>query len=224
MSVSVQTSSSSGDRASVWGAAIIAVLAWATFVDHLWLNMERENGTFAAGLWRQMRFFTETTNIYAALLFTLIAVRWPAGATRRSLGGLALSAAVVAVVYWAVLYNSAIPRTPWNASVNVVIHAIIPAAIIAYTLTLARPSHLTWADGGRWTIYPLLYLAYAFARGHFEGRYAYFFLDPGKIGIGNVLLSVAAIIAAFATSAAALIAWSNRAGKAQQPYRSTTSR
>ena len=193
-------------NAAVFCAGAIALLAWAAFADHLRLNIERENGAVLAGLWRQLRFFTETTNIYVAALFSVMALRWPAGASRQVLGGLVLSVTLVALVYWGILYNPMQPRTPWNAAFNYLIHGGIPAAVAAYYIACAHRTPMSWPDCLQWAVYPLCYLIYALVRGQFDGRYPYFFLDPGKIGPGFVALSVGAITAAYIAAGAALIA------------------
>ena len=197
-------------NAAVFCAGAIALLAWAAFADHLRLNIERENGAVLAGLWRQLRFFTETTNIYVAALFSVMALRWPAGASRQVLGGLVLSVTLVALVYWGILYNPMQPRTPWNAAFNYLIHGGIPLAVVAYYFAYAVRTPLSWSACLRWAIYPLCYLVYAIARGLLDGRFAYFFLDPGRIGVANVVMSVSAIAAGYIASGAALIAWERR--------------
>ena len=195
---------------AVLGAAIIALLAWAAFADHVRLNTQREGGVMLAGLWRQLRYFTETTNIYVAVLFSWIALRGPAVASRQKLGGLVLSVALVAIIYWGILYSYQQSRTLWDQVFNVLIHGAIPAAVIAYYFTCATRTPLTRSDCVRWTLYPLAYLVYGLARGLLDGRYPYFFLDPGRIGVTNVAFSVIAIAILFITAGSALIAWEQR--------------
>lgn len=197
-------------RVAVWCAAAISVLAWVAFADKLRLNIERENGIFLQGLWRQLRFFTETTNIYVAVLFGLIALRRPGAGSRRSLGGLVLAVILVALVYWLILHGATRNRSSWDAGFNLLIHGAIPAAVVCYYVALAEPAVLTRSDALRWAIYPVGYLVYAVARGTMDGRLPYFFLDPARIGVANVLLSVAAIEMGFVLAGLALVAWERR--------------
>ena len=197
-------------RVAVWCAAAISVLAWIAFADKLRLNIERENGLFLQGLWRQLRFFTETTNIYVAVLFGAIALGRPGAASRRSLGGLVLAVILVALVYWLILHGATRNRSLWDAAFNVLIHGAIPATVVGYYIALAEPAVLTRTDALRWAVYPLGYLAYAVARGTMDGRLPYFFLDPARIGVVNVLVSVTAISAGFVLAGLALVAWEKR--------------
>jgi hypothetical protein len=210
MSGTVHAHVSRKDRFAVWCAGFIAVLAWVAFADHWRLNVERENGVMLAGLWRQLRFFTETTNVFVAVVFSLIALQWPRFASRRTLGGLALAVTLVAIVYWLVLHGATRNRSAWDASINILIHGAIPAAVVGYYVGLAEPGALTMTDAVRWAVYPVGYLAYAIGRGFFDGRLPYFFLDPARIGLAKVLLSTAAITVSFVGAGWLLVAWERR--------------
>ena len=48
-----------------------------------------------------------------------------------------------------------------------------------------------------WATYPLLYFAYAVARGQAGGRYPYPFMDVGKLGWPQTLLNAGGIAMAF---------------------------
>jgi len=84
---------------------------------------------------------------------------------------------------------------------------------------LSRTRRLAWSDIGWALLPPALYAAYALFRGAIDGWYAYWFLDPNKQSIPQLLVSIIVMIAGIAVVAAVLIAlnrWLKR-GRAEGP-------
>jgi hypothetical protein len=57
---------------------------------------------------------------------------------------------------------------------------------------------LKWALAG-----PAIYLAYALARGAIDGWYAYWFLDPNRQTLAELMLGIIGVLSIFALVAAA---------------------
>jgi hypothetical protein len=84
---------------------------------------------------------------------------------------------------------------PW---VNVVVHYIMPVAVVLDWFLDPPRSSLTPRQLGYWLIYPLAFLVYTLMRGAAVGWYPYPFLNPSKAGgYGGVALYCVAIFAAF---------------------------
>jgi hypothetical protein len=80
--------------------------------------------------------------------------------------------------------------------VDVVLHKVIPIVIVADYLLDPPASRLSLADGLRWLIFPLIWLAYTLVRGPIAGWYPYPFLDPAHGGYGSVAVTSVAILVA----------------------------
>ena len=131
-----------------------------------------------------VNFFSYMTilgNLFGAIVFLCVGV-----SIRRSIGvdlmrgAATLYLAVIMIVY--ALLLSDIPLgiiPPW---VNVVLHQIMPLAVLLDWL-FAPPKYrlkLRWTL--LWLAFPLVYVAYSLVRGANVDWYPYPFLDPGKVG------------------------------------------
>ena len=76
-------------------------------------------------------------------------------------------------------------------------------------LFFAPKAKLRWSSAFWWTVYPLVYFAYALARGRIDGRYPYPFMDVGKLGWVQTVLNAAGIAMAFILAGLALV-WVDR--------------
>lgn len=162
-------------------ASVVAGLAWAGFALHL-----RETMIFAdldpvSALWRLAMYFTETTNIAVAIVFTAAVLNSRAAWARSLIPGLAVAASLVGTVYWLILYPAHPPR-PEGVLSNILIHAVTPLAVIVTCIAFPDNCHLDFWAPTRWLIYPALYSAYVLARGAATGQYPYAFNDPMIVG------------------------------------------
>jgi hypothetical protein len=148
-------------------------------------------------------YFTNLSNIFAAVVFLLGALallrrREPRSQVADDLarGAAAAAMAIVGIVYGILLRNEDLGTLlPW---VNVVVHYVMPVAVVADWLYAPPASRLTLRQTGYWLIYPLLFLIYTLVRGAIVNWYPYPFLNPAKAGgYGGVTLYAIAIFVAF---------------------------
>ncbi|MFI1728675.1 Pr6Pr family membrane protein [Streptomyces acidicola] len=80
----------------------------------------------------------------------------------------------------------------WPAPANLLLHTLLPLAVVADWLLFTRPAPLRPALAATWLLYPLAYLAFTLARGFLlpdgsSASYLYPFLDVNQQGYKSVL-------------------------------------
>jgi hypothetical protein len=182
-------------------ASLIAILAWAALGLQLALLLARarsQGGSSLAGLWEFVGYFTILTNFTAALVASHAAL-WPAARTGLGTSRMGLSTAtsmaLVGITYSAVLRQLWNPQG-WQKIADMSLHDLMPVLFVV--LFLVRPQdRLRLADTFYALIAPLLYCLYAFARGAWNGWYAYGFLDPSKLSLPQLALNMLLLAAGF---------------------------
>ncbi len=187
---------------------VIAVAAWVAFALHLELNWVSEHGLLA-GLWHQIDYFTETTDILVALVFTWLAFSARGPVASKALAVVTLSVIIVVLVYWPVLYPK-FPPKPGTEGANVLIHAVVPALVVAYYVLMTHKRTARMSDPLRWMLYPLAYTAFVISRGVVTGHYPYFFFNPAKVGVAMVVVDILAIGLIYFGAGHALVALDRR--------------
>jgi hypothetical protein len=157
-------------------------------------------------------FFTIQANLLAAAVWAARALR-PAARLARWRGAATLYLAATGLVYGVLLagYQAELQTTiPW---VDLVLHRVLPLAIVLdWLLQPPRPAP-AWRDALPWLIHPALYLVYSLLRGAAVGWYPYPFLDPAQAGGYAAVAAYAAGIAmAIALLALLLVALARRSG------------
>ena len=163
-------------------AAIAALVGWAGLILQLALIVG--NLGPALGVWRFVGFFTILTNIGAAAVATAIA-----------LVGITCSVALRALWH----------PTGLQKVADIALHDATPLLFMAMWALSPHPG-LKWREIGWALLPPALYAAYALARGAIDGWYAYWFLNPAEQSTGELLASVAVMLAGVAVVAAVLVA------------------
>lgn len=198
------------------GRALVAGLTLAAIVAQL-------VDLVAHGVFRPVTFFSYFT-IQSALIGSGVLLvgttRWSrrgASAFDVVRGGAVLYLLVTACVFAVVLSGAAGDQTlPW---VNVVLHQILPAAMVLDWLILPPVQHLGPRHALLWLSYPLAWAAYTLVRGGLAGQYPYPFLDPAVAGVVLVGLDVVAILIGTLVLAGVVIVVGNlaRARRSGQP-------
>jgi hypothetical protein len=154
-----------------------------------------------------LSFFTILTNIGAVLVHIAWLGGRPAFFRRPSVRAcMAVSIATVMVVYHAVLARLWQPEGLFLLC-DVLLHTVTPLLYLAWWLLAGADGSSRWRDVPRWMVYPLLYLAYALARGRIAGEVPYPFLDVSANGAGGVALASLGVFALFLVlSMAAILA------------------
>lgn len=182
-------------------AALVAIVCWAGLGVQFAATLGHDHQVVSA-LWTLARFFTITTNLLVALLMTWIAIgrRVPP----LILGGLTLSDLLVGVVY-GLLLRGLHPLNGAALAANVLLHDVSPVLMALWWLLFAPRDRLQWNAPWLWALYPFAYLLYVLARGRFDGRYPYPFINPPKIGWAQTALNVGGIALGFIICGFALV-------------------
>ncbi|QKC97222.1 Pr6Pr family membrane protein [Mesorhizobium sp. NZP2298] len=146
-------------------------------------------------------FFTILTNIGAVLVYISLlsssGYAWlPAFAGPRMRAGVAVSIAMVFIVYATVLARLWQPQGLFLLC-DVLLHYVTPVVFVLWWLTSGADGRTRWSDISWWVLYPIAYLAYALARAPFAGEVPYPFLDVAKNGATSVAIAALAITALF---------------------------
>lgn len=186
-------------------AAGIAVAAWAGLGIQFAATFG-QNGSIAETLWILLRFFTVTTNMLVALLFTAIALRRPV--SPRMIGGVVLAIMLVGVTYM-LLLRGLLDLSGGARLADTLLHKVTPVIVPLWWIAFARKGALRQYDPLLWAVYPALYLPYALARGLAGDIYAYPFINLEKLGWAQVITNCAVIAAGFILVGYALL-WMDR--------------
>lgn len=146
-------------------------------------------------------FFTILTNIGAVLvhasLLSSSGYAWlPAFAGPRMRAGVAVSIALVFIVYATVLARLWQPQGLFLLC-DVLLHYVTPVLFVLWWLMAGADGSTRWRDMSWWVLYPLAYLAYALLRAPIAGEVPYPFLDAAKNGWTSVAIWSLAITAIF---------------------------
>jgi hypothetical protein len=193
-----------------WGrvfAGLIALAAWAGIAIHFHALVS-DGGSWASALWTLIGYFTITTNLLVAIVFTGVALRIAAFKSPSLLGGTLLSILLVGIVY-ALLLRGLRELTAGSELANILLHQATPLMTAAFWLVFVGKGVLRWRDPLLWALYPLGYFLYALARGAIDGHYPYPFINVAEIGLPRTLEDAGMIAAAFVIAGEALV-WFDR--------------
>ena len=188
-------------------AALTAIVAWASLALQMVL-LTRMFGP-AEGAWRFLGFFTSLSNIGIAVIASAVALGGSSALTGPRARLVGLTAILTVGLVYSVLLRSLWSPTGLQRLAGIGLHDVTP---LLFALLWAMMPHggLGRRDLGWALVPPAVYLAYALARGHYDGWYPYGFLDPAAQGHGGVAVSIAAVLAVFAIVGAAAIAIDRR--------------
>ncbi|ESY72685.1 Pr6Pr family membrane protein [Mesorhizobium sp. M0051] len=146
-------------------------------------------------------FFTILTNIGAVLVYVSLlspaGYAWlPAFAGTRIRAGVAVSIALVFIIYAAVLAQLWQPQGLFLLC-DVLLHYVTALLFVLWWLTSGADGRTRWSDISWWVLYPVAYLIYALMRAPFAGEVPYPFLDVARNGPASVAISAAAITGLF---------------------------
>ncbi len=198
-------------------ATVVAVTCWTGLALQAVTSVLRSQiaGTSVLhGFWLLVGYFTITTNVIVAVLFTIVARSRPGRWTEWTNRPGVLSATTIHILFVGVAYSVLLRSTYHPKGLSIVadelVHDVVPLLVLLFWWrfvpkgTLAFPQLVTWLG------YPALYLVYSLGRGAAEGWYPYFFLDVTKLGYPVVAQVSGMITAALAVMSAILIAVDRR--------------
>lgn len=191
-------------------AALVAAVGWAALALQLVLIVDKLG--LGLGAWRFIGYFTILINLLAAVVATAVAM----GSGGRIGGARARLVAATSIALVGLVYSIAL-RSLWNPQgmqklADFALHDTTPLLFLVMW-ALSPHGSLDRKDFAWALAPPILYAAYALARGAIDGWYAYWFLDPGTQSGTELGLSIVVMVAAVGIIAAALIAidrWKGR--------------
>jgi hypothetical protein len=164
--------------------------------------------SWLASLWAILGYFTITTNLLVAIVFTSVIARSTAFQSPALLGGILLNILLVGTVY-ALLLRGLRELTGGSELANVLLHQITPLLVVIFWLAFVRKGALKWFHPLFWALYPVGYFLYALARGAIEGHYPYPFINVAEIGLPQTMVNAALIAVAF-VAAGEILVWLDR--------------
>lgn len=191
-------------------ARLIAIVGAVAGIGALLLQFSLMFGSMSAEgynplaiAWRFFGYFTILTNTLVAVIW-LRAVMRPDISQPRLEGAGATSIVMVGVIYHLLLASR------WNPQglqllADFIHHTFVPIVFAIYWFMRPHGS-LKWTDAAIFVIWPLTYCAYALTRGAFDNWYAYYFLDPRHVTLGQLALSIATQSVSFLVCALVLAA------------------
>jgi hypothetical protein len=185
-------------------ASMIAVIAWFGVLLQLYLSLRLTDGLGMSAAWGLaicLGYFTVLTNLLVAVAIGLPLVS-PGSAGGRffarpmAVGWVTASIVFVGVAYYVLL------RRVWNPQglqllADVLMHYVVPAAMLVFSAIRLRSSRLRWTAPLWWSLYPVGYFIYVLVRGLLMGRYPYPFLDAAQLGYLLVLRNALLLWGAF---------------------------
>lgn len=181
-------------------ALTIALIAWVGLATQLQASVAL-TGALGEAIWVMLRYFTVLTNLLVAITFTSLALG--RCVTPFALGGATLAILLVGIVF-AVLLNGLVELSGGARLADFLLHRVTPLLVPLYWLAFAPKGGLRRHDPLLWALYPLAYFLYALARGAVEGRYAYPFMDVGRLGWPQTGLNALVMAAGFLLAGLAL--------------------
>ena len=153
-----------------------------------------------------LSYFTIWSNIVVAVVMTVLALH-PLRDT-PVLRVLRLDAllmiTITGIVYAVVLAPTATLRG-WEYLANSLIHQITPLLTLVVWVVAGPRGWIRWSTIPAALVLPLVWLAYTLLRGAVIGGYPYPFVDVVKLGYGQVLVNVVAILVFGVVVAAVLL-------------------
>ena len=175
-------------------AALLALIAWIALLIQFGVTSDIQ-GSLAATLWALLWYFTITTNLLVAIVFTTLAIK-PAAIHPSLIACTTLNILLVGIIY-ALLLHGLTELSGDSAIANFLLHMVTPILVPIFWLIFTPKGHLTRRDPLLWTIYPFIYFSYALIRGEFTHRYPYPFMNVNILGWSHTLLNAVIIAIAF---------------------------
>lgn len=191
-------------------AAIAMLCAWAGLALQYAIIAKAEaeaGGNVLSATWIYIAYFTILTNFLVALSATAHATQLPVllrFARPSFTAGATCWIIVVAIVYELALRRLWNPEG-WQFAADLFLHTLTPLSFFVFWLLAMTKGRLDNMLPFRWLGWPLLYLAYAMARGRITGEFAYPFIDVNRIGFGMAAINAFLVLILFLLTGYALI-------------------
>lgn len=160
-------------------------------------------------------FYTILSNILVLLYFVLALT--PVARWQWLRGGTGMAILLTMLVYNIMLVPYGFSMSggtfvPYTFP-DVMVHIVVPCMMMIDALFLAKKDGYRWHYPLTWTVFPLIYLAYALIRGAVTGKFAYFFLDYNTLGVTKVAIYCLVLSAAYIAVGYLLVVWNKFVGR-----------
>ena len=132
-------------------AALLALIACIGLLIQFSATYDLK-GSLPATLWALLWYFTITTNLLVAIVFTTLAAK-PSTIHPSLIACTTLNILLVGVIY-ALLLHGLNELSGGSAIANILLHMVTPILVPIFWLLFAPKGHLTRRDPLLWTIYP----------------------------------------------------------------------
>jgi hypothetical protein len=193
----------------------LAILAGATHA--------RGESTFRA-LAAYFAFFTILTNLLVAT--ALVCWLLPSRSSFVAFfqrpwvqAGTAASIVLVGLAYTLLLQRIWDPQG-WQLVADRLLHHATPILFVIHWWVAVPPARSGAREIAMMTLYPVIYFAYAMARGALTGSYPYYFIDAGELGHGRAVFNAVMILSAYVAIALLLHMgerWKRHPGDTAEP-------
>lgn len=172
-------------------AALLALTAWSGIVVQFVITHSLL-ASIPATLWSLLWYFTITTNILVAIVFTGVAANRSFFSTSSLLTATTLFILLVGIIY-SLLLRGLVELSGGSAVADFLLHTATPILTPIFWLAFVPKGQLSYHDPLHWSLYPLGYLIYALVRGEFTHRYPYPFINVDQLGWTRTLLNAVLI-------------------------------
>jgi hypothetical protein len=178
-------------------AITFGVLVFQIFLT---VNARLANGDSLVGaLIFYFTFFTILSNLMVAAVYLsdLVAWRWLDWWRTPWVRGMMAAAIVLVMIVYHVLLLGLVQMDIWFTIADRTLHYVDPTMYALWWLLFQQHGKLRWSDLPRMLVYPLIYVAWAMARGAVVNEYPYPFLAANKLGYPQVILNGLGVLAGF---------------------------
>ncbi len=169
---------------------IWCILAWIPLIMMIYTNLS----SLSPYSFMLFSSFTFQSNLFVALWFTLNIILYKKDLKPKILhpsvhGAITLYISVTFVIFVILLAPLYIP-TGIQIFTNLMVHYLIPIAMIIEWIVTGSNSEYKWSYEWYWMIYPIGYLIYSLFLGGFFNIYIYPFFDITKIGLLGLIIAI----------------------------------
>lgn len=174
-------------RGTVIYRILFGLLGFTALVTEVATIVERD----AFDPWHVFSFFTIESNILAVVALIVGALFAASGKIPRGFelfrGAVTLYMTITGIIFALLLSHlDSLTATPWD---NIVLHYIMPAAILLDWFVWRPKVRISFKLSLVWLVYPLVYLAYSLIRGSIVNWYPYPFLNPSMSSITTIVVT-----------------------------------
>lgn len=178
-------------------AITFGVLVFQVFLT---VNSRLANGDSLVGaLVFYFTFFTILSNLMVAAVYLsdLVAWRWLDWWRTPWVRGMMAAAIVLVMIVYHFLLLGLVQMDIWFTIADRTLHYIDPTMYALWWLLFQPHGRVKWGDLPKMLVYPLIYVAWAMARGAVVNEYPYPFLAADKLGYPQVMLNGLGVLAGF---------------------------